>query len=105
MTCILCYFVYSCLEQFAQYFQATIDKIKSEELRALLPIKVLDALRSPTGLLRLPPPSAKKMQRSSKSNGVSLAEIPFQSLQLLYLKQAPKREAKLKDSVVLSTVI
>ena len=102
MTLILCYFVFSCLEQFAQYYQATLDKLKSDELRGMLPSKVLESLRSPTGLLRLPPPTARKTRHHGTGG---LAEIPFQSLQLLYLKRAPKREPKMKDFFAISTTI
>ena len=58
MCTLLCAFFVSCISQFAQYYQMTLDQSDSNRLRKRLPSNVRMELASPTsGRLKLPPPT------------------------------------------------
>lgn len=72
MATILLTFMMSCVNQFAQYFQLTVDQADSQKLRSKLSDSVRNTLTSPqSGRLVLPPPSAKKKRPSSSSGSGS----------------------------------
>jgi hypothetical protein len=58
MCTLLCLFFMSCVSQFAQYYQMTLDQADSNKLRKRLPSNVRMELVSPSsGRLKLPPPT------------------------------------------------
>lgn len=58
MCTLLCLFFVSCVSQFAQYYQMTLDQADSNKLRKRLPSNVRMELVSPSsGRLKLPPPT------------------------------------------------
>ena len=58
MCTLLCLFFASCVSQFAQYYQMTLDQADSNKLRKRLPSNVRMELVSPSsGRLKLPPPT------------------------------------------------
>lgn len=61
MGTLLFLFLLSCISQFAQFYQLTLDQAESNKLRARLPAKVRESLLSPggSGRLILPPPTPK----------------------------------------------
>ena len=63
-------FALSCVSQFAQFYQMTIDQEASDKLREHLPPSVRTSLLSPggSGRLVLPPPTPKTMKKSPKNS-------------------------------------
>eukprot|EP00602_Paraphysomonas_sp_CaronLab_P011099 CAMPEP_0185023178 /NCGR_PEP_ID=MMETSP1103-20130426/5863_1 /TAXON_ID=36769 /ORGANISM="Paraphysomonas bandaiensis, Strain Caron Lab Isolate" /LENGTH=571 /DNA_ID=CAMNT_0027555635 /DNA_START=68 /DNA_END=1783 /DNA_ORIENTATION=+ len=60
MTVILVYFSLSCVQHFAQFYQAMIDKEKSDSYKMQLAPHVRRGLTSPvSGRIKLPPPTPK----------------------------------------------
>ena len=58
MSLLLLSFFLSCISQFAQYYQLTLDQQESELMREKLPTSIKKMLSSPkTGRFKLPPPS------------------------------------------------
>ena len=58
MGLLLLTFILSCVSQFAQSYQLTLDVEESNKLRMKLPSKILSDITSPlSGRLRLPPPT------------------------------------------------
>ena len=60
-------FALSCVSQFTQFYQMTLDQEKSNKLRELLPTSVRASLLSPSGSGRLvlPPPTPKAYKKNS----------------------------------------
>ena len=68
MGMLLLTFGLSCISQFAQFYQMTLDQVKSNKMRELLPHTVKASLLSPSGSgrLMLPPPTPKRQKSSPK---------------------------------------
>jgi membrane protein YqaA with SNARE-associated domain len=68
---LLFLFFLSCISQFAQFYQLTLDQEESNKLRARLPPKVRESLLSPSGSGRLilPPPTPKTGARGNPRVG------------------------------------
>mmetsp|Transcript_1119 Transcript_1119/g.1799 ORF Transcript_1119/g.1799 Transcript_1119/m.1799 type:complete len:573 (-) Transcript_1119:138-1856(-) len=68
MTIILIYFSLSCVQHFAQFYQAMIDKDKSDAYKMKLAPHVRRGLTSPvSGRIKLPPPTPKGKKRQYTS--------------------------------------
>ena len=82
-------FALSCVSQFAQFYQMTIDQEASDKLREHLPPSVRTSLLSPggSGRLVLPPPTPKTVKKSPKN---SLRSGKKRSLSPL--RNSPKEE-------------
>lgn len=66
LACILIYFTLSCVQHFAQFYQAMLDKEKSDSYKMKLPSHVKKSLLSPvSGRIKLPPPTPKSVRNSS----------------------------------------
>ena len=70
MGLLLFSFALSCVSQFAQFYQMTLDQIESNKLREMLSSTVKASLLSPSGSGRLvlPPPTPKTRQKDSPKN-------------------------------------
>ncbi len=69
MGLLLLTFILSCVSQFAQSYQLTLDVEESNKLRMKLPSKTLLDITSPlSGRLRLPPPTPLHKVSSSDNN-------------------------------------
>ena len=69
MSLLLLTFVLSCVSQFAQSYQLSLDVEESNKLRLKLPSKVLSDITSPiSGRLRLPPPTPLHKVASVENN-------------------------------------
>lgn len=65
MTTLLVLFFLSCISQFAQYYQLTLDREDSNKLRKRLPHAIRQLIASPnSGKLKLPPPTPHKKRHS-----------------------------------------
>lgn len=77
MTIILVCFIFSCVQQFAQYYQFVMDSQKSEMLRLKIKKEIRETLISPSsGILRLPPSSKKQNRRRLHSISQSVNKSP-----------------------------
>jgi hypothetical protein len=92
MGALLFAFGLTCISQFAQFYQMTIDQEASNKLREGLPSTVRASLLSPggSGRLILPPPTPKTRQKSPKPNHPRNSKI----LALSPIKTALKNENK-----------
>ena len=70
MGLLLLSFALSCISQFAQFYQMTLDQIESNKLREMLSSTVKASLLSPggSGRLVMPPPTPKPRQKNSPKN-------------------------------------
>lgn len=69
MGLLLLTFILSCVSQFAQSYQLSLDIEESNKLRVKLPSKVLLDIMSPlSGRLRLPPPTPFHKIASAEDN-------------------------------------
>lgn len=92
MGALLFAFGLTCISQFAQFYQMTIDQEASNKLREGLPSTVRASLLSPggSGRLILPPPTPKTKQKSPKPNHTRNSKI----LALSPIKTTLRNESK-----------
>ena len=93
MAILLLSFAASCISQFAQYYQMTLDHEESNKLRALLPPSVQEQLRSPngSGRLILPPPTPKRIISTETINEEEREEE--EKIQLSKFNSEPQESA------------
>lgn len=73
MSTVLALFFLSCVSQFAQYYQLTVDREDSNKLRKRLPHAIREMIASPnSGKLKLPPPTPhkKKLQQQQQQQAL-----------------------------------
>jgi hypothetical protein len=76
MTFVLSYFIISCITEFVQYYQHTVDTEQSKQLRMRLPANIIAEIQLPNSdQLRLPPPTPRTRSSSVSSNGSNNSSI------------------------------
>jgi hypothetical protein len=95
MSIILLFFIMSCIQQFAQFYQSMKDAAESDRLRSLLPTNIRNASISPMrsteilfGAKKSPNPAVIMRNHGTPNNQIPNAARAFASV--IRSKQAPK---------------
>ena len=96
MGLLLFSFALSCVSQFAQFYQMTLDQIESNKLREMLSSTVKASLLSPggSGRLVLPPPTPKTRRKDSPKNSKKTILTPLKSSTTKNEKVAEKKNTE-----------